>query len=133
MKIDLQQVAMTEFVLLQPSWPVEKSRQLIERLKPSHVIVHRSEAHNDYYLLTAEEALKLFANVINASSVGEALRLAERSATPALEGSTDAESAPDQCIVLEDGRLAGFFDVTVPPQQVIAVKRGGESFVSNKP
>src|SRR6266478_6622912 len=108
--MDLQKVAMTEFVLLQASWPVEKSRQLIEKLNPSHVIVHRSEAHNDYYLLTAQEALKLLANANNASSVSEALHLAERSATPALEGSTDAESAPDQCIVLEDGRLAGFFD-----------------------
>jgi len=131
--MDLQEVAMTEFVSLQPNWPVERSRQLIERLKPSHVIVHRSEAHNDYYLLTAEEALNILANANNASSVSEALHLAERSATPALEGSTDAESAPDQCIVLEDGQLAGFFDVTVPPQQVGSVKRRGESFVSNKP
>lgn len=131
--MDLQQVAMTEFVLLQPGWPVEKSRQLIERLKPSHVIVHRSEARNDYYLLTAEEALNLLTKANNASSVGEALHLEERSTTIALEGSTDAESAPDQCVVLEDGQLAGFFDVTVPPQHVVSVKRGGESFVSSKP
>src|SRR5438876_10069823 len=102
--MDLQQVAMTEFVLLQASWPVEKSRQLIERLNPSHVIVHRSEAHNDYYLLTVEEALNLLTNANNASSVAEALHLEERPAVPALEGSTDAESAPDRCIVLEDGQ-----------------------------
>ena len=70
--MDLQQVAMTEFVLLQASWPVEKSRQLVEQLKPSHVIVHRREARNEYYLLTAEEALNLLKNATNASSVGKA-------------------------------------------------------------
>jgi hypothetical protein len=132
-KMDLHQVAMTEFVLLQQKWNVEQSRQLIEQLKPSHVIVHRAEARNDYYLLTAEQALDLCKNATNTLSVGEAFHLEERLPTPAFEGSTDAESAPDQCVVLEDGQLAGFFDVTVPPQQVISVKRGGEGLVSNKP
>jgi hypothetical protein len=132
-KMDLQHVAMTDFVLLQSSWPVTQSRQLIDHLKPSHVIVHHREAPNAYYLLNAREALHLLRHAKNSSSLNEAFHLQDRPATPAVEGSTDADSAPDQCIVLADGRPAGFFDATVPPQQVISVKRGGEGFVPNKP
>jgi hypothetical protein len=53
--MNLQQVAMTSFVLLQATWPVENSRQLIERLKPSHVIVHRYDPQDAYYLFSFQE------------------------------------------------------------------------------
>ena len=61
--MNLQQVAMTSFVLLQATWLVERSHQLIERLKPSHVIVHRYDPQDVYYLFSAQEVLTSFAAI----------------------------------------------------------------------
>src|SRR5258708_11623219 len=131
--MNLQQVAMTTFVLLQATWSVENSRQLIERLNPSHVIVQHQDPRNAYYLLSAQEAYTLFTQASNRSSVREALRLNERSATPAVEGDIDAERAPDQCIVLEESRLVGFFDVTVPPQWIPSRRGADENLPAGEP
>ena len=76
--MNIRHVAMNEFVLLQAPWSVKQSRQLIERLQPSHVIVHHHHprgrdilhrvlhthtANNQdiYYLFSVQEALTLFA------------------------------------------------------------------------
>src|SRR5436853_574718 len=99
--MNLQKVAMTTFVLIQATWPAANGRQLTERLKPSHVIVHDHDPQNVYYLFSAQEALTLFAHTSNGLSIHEALRLDERSTTPTVESNTNAEQAPDQCIVLE--------------------------------
>jgi hypothetical protein len=84
--MNLQQVAMTTFVLLQATWPVENSRQLVERLEPLHVIVHRHYPRDAYYLFSAREALTLFVQASNGLFVHEVLRLNERSTTPAVGG-----------------------------------------------
>ena len=68
-----------------------------------------------------------------ASSVREALRLDEQIVTPVVESDTDAEQAPDQCIVLEDGRLIGFFDVTVLPQWMPSRRGEDENLPSGEP
>jgi CHAT domain len=130
--MNLQQVAMTTFVLLQATWPIEKSRQLIERLKPSHVIVRSHIPQDAYFLFSAQEVFSLFSRASDSSFVREALRLEERGATPGVESDTDAEQVPDQCIVLEDGRLVGFFDVTVPPQWSISRRGEGEHLPSGE-
>jgi hypothetical protein len=130
--MNLQQVAMTNFVLLRATWPVEQSRQLIERLQPSHVIVHHHDLRDAHYLFSAQEALTLLAQAPSVPSVYEALHLNERGTTPVAEGDIDAERVPDQCIVLEEGRLVGFFDVTVPPQWT-SRKGGDESFPPEEP
>jgi hypothetical protein len=131
--MNLQQIAMTTFVLLQATWPVENSRQLIERLKPSHVVVHRHDPQDTYYLFSSQEALALFAHASHVLFVQEAVHLNERSATPTVEGDTDAEQAPDQCIVLESGRLVGFFDVTVDPQWITSRRGEDENLSSEEP
>jgi len=131
--MNIQQVAMTTFVLLQATWLVGNGRQLTERLKPSHVIVHGHYPQDAYYLFSAQEALTLFAQASNGISIHEAVRLDERSKTPTVEGDTDAEQASDQCIVLESGRLVGFFDVTVPPQLIPSRRGEDENFPSEEP
>ena len=124
---------MTSFVLLQATWLVEKSYQLIERLKPSHVIVHRYDPQDVYYLFSVQEVLTLFAAISNALSVQEALHLNEHSTTPSVEGNTDAEDAPNQCVVLEERRLIGFFDVTVPPHYIPSRRGEDEHLPSEVP
>jgi len=130
--MNLQQIAMTTFVLLQATWSVENGRQLTEQLKPSHVIVHGRDPLGEYYLFSAHEALTLFAHAPAELSIREAVHLDERSMTPTIEGNTNAEQAPDQCIVLEDGRLIGFFDVTVPPQWIPSRRGESETFPSEE-
>src|SRR6266568_6686754 len=109
--MNLQQVAMTTFVLLQAAWSIENSRKLIEQLQPSHVIVHRHSPKDAFYLLTADESLDLFASTSSARAVCEALDLHEYTPTPARASDTDAESTPDLCVVLENGSPIGFYDV----------------------
>ena len=41
--LELQQVTETTLVLLQADWPVVNGRDLVEALKPTHVIIHRIE------------------------------------------------------------------------------------------
>ena len=131
--MDLRQVAMTTFVLLQATWPVENGRQLIERLRPSHVIVHLHDPQDAYYSFSAQEALTFFAHASTELFVHKALRLDERSTTPTVESNMDAEHAPVQCIVLENGRLMGFFDVTLPPQWIPARRGEDEHLPSEEP
>lgn len=121
--MDLQQITQTRFVLLQAEWPVAKGRALAQALKPTHVIVHRSDPQEYYYLYTVEETLARLNQVADTTTIQVAFNLREADATPLLEAHTDAEDAPDHCIVQEDGRLLGFFDASVPP--VISSRRGG--------
>src|SRR2546421_4595457 len=114
--MNLLNVAMTPFVLLQATWSAEQSAQLIERLQPLRVIVHRREPQEAYYLFSTQEVLDPLAHAPSVSSVDQTLCLDERTPTPVLEGETDAEQAPEQCVIFEEGRLVGFFDATIPPQ-----------------
>jgi len=114
--MNLQQVAMTTFVLLRATWSAENSRELLERLQPSHVIIHCPEPQEVYYLLTTQEAMSLLAQARRLSSVEHALCLDKQVPVPTLVGETDAEQVPDRCVILEGDRLIGFFDASVPPQ-----------------
>src|ERR1700730_17101068 len=80
-EMKLRQITMTTFVLLQATWLGKNSCQLIERLKPSHVIVQSHDPQDAYYLFSAQEALILFSYDSGLSSVRELLRLSERSTT----------------------------------------------------
>jgi len=111
----LHEVALDTFVLLQASWPVGKACQLIAGLKPTHVIVHRTDPAGYYYLYTTLEVLYRLERKPNRMSLHDALNLHEYVATPALDAYANAETAPTRSVVLEDGRVIGFFDVTVPP------------------
>jgi CHAT domain len=123
--MNLQQVVMTNFVLLQATCSGENSRQLIGRLQPSHVIVSRRGLQEDYYLFSVQEATNLLAQALRSSSVEHALRLDEQMPTPTLGGETDAELAPDRCVILEDDRLIGFFDGSMPPHLSTARRGDG--------
>lgn len=112
----LREVATETFVLLQAGWPVDKARQLIAGLKPTHVIVHRTDLQY-YYLYTASEVLDRLEHKPNQMSLHEALNLHEYMATPTLDAYADAEMAPDRSIVIENGCVIGFFDATVPPPE----------------
>jgi hypothetical protein len=111
----LHEVTADTFVLLQAGWPVGKARQLIERLTATHVIVHRTDPQDYYYLFTKSEALGRLAHAPDQMSIHDAFNLHESAATPTLDAYANAETAPDRTVVLEDGHVIGFFDAIVPP------------------
>src|SRR5438067_5436046 len=102
--MDLQAVVMTTFVLLEAEWPIARGRELVDVLKPTHVIVHRGETQEYYYLYTSQEALDRLERMTPALSIQVAFDLYNALAAPLVEIHTTAESAPDWCIVHDEGR-----------------------------
>ncbi|MGI9059979.1 MAG: CHAT domain-containing protein [Ktedonobacteraceae bacterium] len=121
--MDLQAVVMTTFVLLEAEWPLTKGRELIEMLQPTHVILHQSEPQESYYLYTLQETLDRLEHAAPTLSIQVAFDLYNAIAPPLVEIHTNAENAPDWCIVHDEGRLVGFFDASVSPG-VIRTHRG---------
>jgi CHAT domain/Ternary complex associated domain 7 len=119
----LYEVAMDTFVLLQASWRASKARQLIECLEPTHVIVHRMDLDEYYYLYTREEALRYLAGRDDQLSVHDAFDLHEYKATLALDAHAEAGAAQDRTVVIEEGHVVGFFDADIRPSPI--QKRGG--------
>jgi hypothetical protein len=106
--MNVSHLIQTDFVLLEADWPADQSRQLIDQVRPSHVIVHRREAERDYYYLySRKEALDLLPL---GKSVRAAFDLHESAATPLLDHLTPIDALPARAVVLEDGRLVGYFD-----------------------
>jgi hypothetical protein len=120
----LHQITMDTFVLLQATWPAGKAHQLVQRLEPTHVIVQRPDSADEYYLFTRRAALALLGRAGDETSVQDAFNLYRSPVTPTLDAYADAGAAPDRCVVVEEGRIIGFFDVDVPPEQW-SRKRGG--------
>ncbi|MBM4431623.1 MAG: CHAT domain-containing protein [Chloroflexi bacterium] len=113
----LHEVAMDTFVVLQADWPAGKARHLIESLNPTHVIVHRTDGPRHlYYLFTRSLALGRLAAYHDHVPVREALDLHEHTSTPVADAYARAEGAPDRAVVIEEGRVVGFFDAAVAPR-----------------
>lgn len=116
--IQLGQVANKRFVLVSGEWPLEKARELTARLDPKRLIVRIDSGGEAAYYLTAIDRLSGAVG----PTMGDAVASAGLSVVPALEISLDAEEAPDQCIVLDDGAVVGFFDASMDPPDI---QRGG--------
>ena len=122
----LHEVASDSYVLLQAKWAVGKARELIGRLDPTHVIVHRSEPTDFYYLYTKSEAIGRLANHDAQTTLFDAFNLHESTATPTSDAFAAADEVPDRAVVMEEGRVVGFFDATVPPTERGTKRGGGE-------
>jgi hypothetical protein len=114
----LHEVASQDFVIVQAAWLAGQARQLIERLRPSHVIVHQVGDLQAYYLFTRREALRSLARAPEAQPVHEALCLQAQEPTAALDAYTAAAAAPERAVVVEEGQVSGFFDVEEPLEAV---------------
>ena len=122
----LHEVASDSYVLLQAKWAVGKARELVEQLDPTHVIVHRSEPTDFYYLYTKSEAIGHLANHDVQTTLFDAFKLLESTATPTSDAFAAADEVPDRAVVLEEGRVVGFFDATVPPTERETKRGDGE-------
>ena len=122
----LHEVASDAYVLLQAKWSVGMARELIGRLDPTHVIVHRSEPTDLYYLYTKSEAIGRLANHDAQATLFDAFNLHESTATPTRDAFAAPDEVPDRAVVLEQGRVVGFFDATTPPTERGTKRGGGE-------
>jgi bacillolysin len=125
--LSAEQVVQKSFLLVHASWGTGKARQLIRALEPSHVIVHRSDGDDYYYLYTAQAALEQLGTgrLLDDTTVQEALRLHEYDAAPLVDLHESAKGVTDRCIVHEEGRVVGFFDPTrAPPARTRSITRG---------
>jgi hypothetical protein len=128
----LYNVVDRSFVLVRASWPAGKVRRVVERLQPSHVIVGQTAQEDAYYLFRAPEILDLLATAEDQASAQEAIGLSRRPATPILDAYADELSAPDQAVVLDEGRIIGFVDADMPPPP-ITKSRGPAALVEPSP
>ncbi len=120
----LHEIAYDSFILMQADWQVDKAKQLLERLKPSHVIIQHSDTESRHYLYKSDELLKQLSSADLEQTLQDTLKLNEATATPVYDAYSDAEDAPDFCIVADEGWVTGFYDVSVPPSH--RQKRGGD-------
>jgi hypothetical protein len=127
--MDAGQVAESSFVLLHADWPVERGLRFIETLNPSHVVVHRTEPEDYFYLYTATEALDLLRGGSDFPTIHQAADLHEWQSVPVVEAGEPVEALPDRCVVLEGGRPVGFFDVLeqLPGGNVVRGRTRGDS------
>ncbi|HMB07611.1 MAG TPA: TCAD7 domain-containing protein, partial [Isosphaeraceae bacterium] len=81
------------------------------------MIVHHSEPTDSYYLYTKSEARGRLANHDAQTTLFDAFNLHESTATPTSDAFAAADEVPDWAVVMEEGRVVGFFDATVPPTE----------------
>jgi hypothetical protein len=98
------------FVTLRDTSTAREARQLLERLRPTHVIVRRTEPEDSYQLYPTPEALNLLARADDWASVCDAFSLNESEPTPTTEMRVGVESAPDRSVVIEEDRVVGVVD-----------------------
>lgn len=113
--MEIREIASTNFVLLQDTWTTANCLELINYLKPSHAIVCRDDTMDQYYLFEASYLSQLLINASGTIYLYELLSAIACIAIPAVESDAEAEDAPDQCIILEDGSPVGFSDASIPP------------------
>ena len=133
--MEIQEVALSSFVLVEAPWPPDQSHRLISDLEPTHIIVHHGEPPQDsYYLLQVDESV-LGLLEAGAPDLDRALGLGHRDAVPLVAATEEAERAPDRCVVHEEGLIIGFFDADFPPAPAATrhVRRGAGEPVSAEP
>ncbi len=122
----LSQVASEDFVSIDPGTPGAVAAELVRRLEPVQVVVQIGP--DSGYVVAADALLRRLMEADQAASVGAVLDQGEVAVVPVLDAISDADAAPDCCLVADDGLIVGVFDVTsaLPDRQRIGITRGME-------
>jgi hypothetical protein len=119
-RLQLGQVATDRFLLVPGDWPVDRARETVEAIRPKRVVIRSgSGAETLFYLLPPSEAMKVFLG--GGPTVDGVVSAARLLPVPALDAGLDADDAPEQCVVLDDGLLVGIFDTDL---EVPDIQRG---------
>jgi CHAT domain len=135
--MDLKQAASTSFVRIEESWPAGRSRRLVERLNPTHVILRRAGPPEVYYVVRSHEAIDQLGSLPEEALTGEAFDGAGFEPAPLVDGLEDDTGAPELCLVLDEGRIVGVFDAAeMNPYDLMAGsgdESGGRMLVAELP
>ncbi len=119
--MNLEDFVNTSFVVLQSDWDVHRGREMVERLRPSHVIVHRVEDPGDYYyLFPIERAKTVLSRAPNDVPLRYAFDLHEYQATTLLDAGTPLAVTSRPSVVHIGGRVLGFIE----PASIAAAVEG---------
>jgi hypothetical protein len=102
------------FALLLATWTVADSRRFLRGLGYSHVIVREATAPPSYYLFSRAEAIRLLDDAVPDLPLTAALALHRDKATASVDCSVPLKGAPKRAVVLRQGELIGFLDLTRP-------------------
>ena len=119
----LQESSSDDYVLVAADWNTALAQGLIFETDATHVVIHRTDPEDYYYLYTRPEALNILESRPDAPTVHQAFNLHEYEATPALDVFESADEAPDRTIILREGLVIGFMDVTVAPTRASSIYR----------
>lgn len=110
------------FVLLLAHWSVERALRFLAGQECTHIVIRRERAARIYHYLYSRGRIEGALGRADPSAMLEdALDLHEYTSTEERDPSSDAETAPDRAVVLEDGAVVGFFDATrLPPALEVA-------------
>jgi hypothetical protein len=128
MSLQLGDLVSRRFVLILDDGPTSRCSEIIKALAPERVIVRSARKLGpSHHLLLPAAVLDRLAPA-SGGTAGKALGIELLAPTPAFDASTWADDVPDQCIVLKDGELLGFFDADaeVPDVQRGLLRDGSE-------
>lgn len=117
--LQLGDVASRRFLFVRRDLPPRKASEVIEAFAPERVILQSGTPGKPTYHLLVAELVRHLLEKSEEPTAGQAA--AGLPPVPALEASSEADEAPDRCIVLEGDQPVGFFDVEV---DVPDVQRG---------
>lgn len=125
--MDLRDITMTDFVQLQETWTCNNCMALLKHVQPSYAIVAQAGAPESYYLLEASSLAQLLALTPPDVLLREAIQAEAYTPVPGLASDSEEEDTPDQCVVLEEGDLLGFYDANVDPGSLRGDPTRGDS------
>ena len=112
--MELSEIMEDTFVLLSAEWNVARALRFLEGQRYTHVVIRRLD-RDFWYLFRREIALDKLKRGDPEIPLFDVFELHEYTSTPASDARSEAETAPDQVVVLREGRVVGFYDVSSPP------------------
>jgi hypothetical protein len=105
------------FILLPAHWTVERAGRFLDGQECTHIVIRREEPGKVYhYLYPRKDAQAVLDRVQPQTTLFVAFDLHEYTSTDERDAHSSAEAVPDRAVVLEEGRVVGFFDAKWPPQ-----------------
>jgi hypothetical protein len=123
----LRHMAQKRYVMLRADLSVHEGLARIDRLKPNHVIVHRTDFRDLYYLFSTFEILLLLRKSDIQMPLYKALDLHEENRTPTFNPSITIpiDKLPSKAIVVEDANVVGVIDQGLRVVDLARPVRGG--------
>lgn len=120
----LGQLATPRFLLLDPLLPARQARELLWKLQPHHAVIPL-DGSGELFSIHSRDLLRLrLSRVEDATPLTHALGLDQETPVPIRSPYEPAWDAPDLCLLVDDGRIEGVFDIDEPGDGPLRSGRG---------